>query len=379
MKANLYYVTNRNHIGDNQWKPLGYGKRFSSDGHFNLRFGDLSIDYDPEKVTEFIHKKFPGEQSGDGEKLASYLSKQAEKADITAYEDFTSTTNKNIPPSNNSSTKLFKSLKEKMQQSGDLLIYIHGYNVSWEEAVGSALSLEFMLNRKKKSGEKKVMVVLFTWPSDGSIMPFAAYKSDRSDARDSAQAIGRGFLKMRDFLSGLKDNHPDGSMRPCHQSIHLLCHSMGNYVLQNSLKKLIGYSEGPRLPRIFDNIFLCAADIDDDAMEKEDKMGRVHELCRHLTIYFNNGDLGMYISDYTKGNPQRLGHTGLAHPQLVHNKIDQVDCTPVVHGIVEHSYYLWGMVNDDISMTLDDVPFDSKKRSRKQLANNREWMLVNIG
>lgn len=37
----LFYATNRNYLGKNQWKPKGYGKSFSSDGHENLRFGEL--------------------------------------------------------------------------------------------------------------------------------------------------------------------------------------------------------------------------------------------------------------------------------------------------------------------------------------------------
>lgn len=375
MEQKLFFATNRNHIGENRWKPKRYGKNFSQDGHFNLRFGELSVTYDRKEVKDLLHKAFPFNQFGDGEKLADYFSKQAKKARIKAYEDLTNTAKKKIEFRSNSSTKWFLDLKKKMELSKDVLIFIHGYNVSWEEAVGSALSLQLMVNRKKQPGEKHILVVLFSWPSDGSILPFAAYKSDRSDARDSAQAVGRGLLKLRDFLSKLQNNNDDKELNPCNKKINLLCHSMGNYVLQNALKKLVGYSTGSRMSRLFENIFLCAADVDDDVFEKENKMGKVHELCNRLTIYFNNEDVGMYISDFTKGHPQRLGHTGLAHPQLVHNKIHQVDCTPVVKGIIEHSYYLWATVNDDISMTLDSIPFDDPTRFRKRLANSREWML----
>jgi len=46
---------------------------------------------------------------------------------------------------------------------------------------------------------------LFTWPSDGQALPYVSYKSDRSDAKGSGYAIGRGFLKLRDFLVRLRD------------------------------------------------------------------------------------------------------------------------------------------------------------------------------
>lgn len=263
-----------------------------------------------------------------------------------------------------------------MEKVNDVVIYVHRYNVTWQAAVGSALSLQLMLNRNKKPEDKGVLVVLFSWPSDGSMMPFAAYKSDRSDAHDSAQAIGRGLLKMRDFLGMLSPKNTDETWQPCRQKIHMVCHSMDNYVLQNALSKLEGYANGNLLSRIFENIFLCAADVDDDVLEKEGKMGRLHERCSHLSIDYNNGDVAMSISDYSKGNPQHLGHTGIARPQLVHNKIHQIDCLAIVTGAVEHSYYLWATVNDDIALTISGVAFDGLNRKRKRLANSREWQLM---
>lgn len=374
MNLQLFYATNRNHQGKDRWNPTGYGPNFSSDGHYNLRFGKVDVEANETTVQKHLNKTFANAGSGDGEKLADYLGGLLKNSKIKAYKD--ETAEKEVEFEHNSSTRMFLDVKTKMEQANDVLIFIHGYNVKWESAVASALALELMLNKDKKKGEKHTMVVLFTWPSDGSMMPFAAYKSDRSDARDSAQSVGRGLLKLRDFLSKLRANAEDETWKACNQNIHLLCHSMGNYVLQNALKKVEGYAMGNRMPRMFTNIFLCAADIDDNVFESNGGMNRLHELTNHISIYYNNADLALHISDYTKSNPQRLGHTGTARPQLVHNKIHQVDCSDVVNGIVEHSYYLWAMVNTDISQTISGIPFDEAARRRKRLANSREWKLV---
>jgi hypothetical protein len=72
----------------------------------------------------------------------------------------------------------------------------------------------------------------------------------------------------------------------------------------------------------------------------------------------------MYVSDYTKGNPERLGHNGAARPTQVHNKVHQVDCSPIVSGLVEHSYYQDGRVNEDIRLSIASQPFESPRRSR---------------
>ena len=371
----LYFATNRNHKGNSQWAPKKYGKKFSNDGHENVRFGELSLQYSSVEVKGFITKVTKGGRIGDGEGLSGYLSEQAEDAKIKAYEDLTSEADAPIDFEDNSSTKFFRDLKDHMSEGADVVVYMHGYAVSWYDAVGSALALQMMLNSKRREGDKEVMVVLFSWPSNGSNMPYAAYKSDRVDARDSGKSIGRGILKLRDFLAKLHKDALRDNEKVCGGSIHLLCHSMGNYVLQNAMtSKIIGYAGANRIPRIFDHIFMCAPDVKDDAFETWG-LSRLHEMANNVTIYFNKGDLGMHFSKYTKHFDDRLGHTGNAHPSLVHNKVHQVDCSPIVKGLVEHSYYLWATVNEDIQQSIAGVPFDHEIRNRKRDAQSREWTM----
>jgi len=371
--TSLFFATNRKHEGKDRWHPTGYGKNFSMDGMQNLRFGELTLEVTNSEIHKFLNKEDNSRQ-GDGEGLSGYLAKKAKKANITAYEDLTSKAKKLIPFEKNSSTRMFWNLKTLMEKSADVVIYIHGYNVSWQKAVGAAAALQYMLNRKRKPKQKKALVVLFSWPSDGSMLPFAAYRSDRADAEGSGQAVGRAMLKLRDFLLTLRKNATEPEEELCDQEIHLLCHSMGNYVLQNALAKLIEHSVGPSLPRIFDHLFLCAADVNDDVLETNHLMSRLHEICKNITVYFNKGDVAMHISDFTKGQPERLGHAGNAHPYLVHNKIHQVDCSPIVHGPIEHSYYLWATVNDDIRLSIEGKEFDDASRHRKRRGNSNEWV-----
>lgn len=85
---------------------------------------------------------------------------------------------------------------------------------------------------------------------------------------------------------------------------------------------------------------------------------------RVVTIYYNRNDKAMWTSDYTKGNPERLGHTGAAHPALLHTKVHQVDCTPVVHDFIQHSYYLTGNINADIRASIDGWEQNDARRQR---------------
>lgn len=373
-KLRLYYATNRRHQGTSRWSPDSYGTDFSSDGMENLRFGRVSLEVSRAKVDSYLNAN-SGMGKGNGEELSGYLSKRTENKTWMNIRAFSEKLRKDLSDRNQPTTarygsaKLFDDLQKTMARSHDVLVYIHGYNVSWNDAVGSALALQEMLNRDT---EQKTVVVLFTWPSDGKALPFVSYKSDRADARGSGGAVGRALLKLRDFLAKLHHGHDD----LCDQELHLLCHSMGNYVLENALARLGQFSPGSAMPRLFEHVFLCSPDVDDEVLEPGKPMGRLHEITRNVTTYFNTGDAALHISDYTKGNPDRLGTSGSARPSQVHNKVHQVDCSEIVSGLVEHSYYLTGRPNHDIRDSIAGMAQDSDARGRDRgSAGRNTWVM----
>ncbi len=364
MKLTVYYATNRRHEGP-RWRPSGYGTKFSDDGMENLRFGKVSVEADEAKVRACMSAPAQG-APGDGEALADLLS--AAPRSIAAYRE---SLDKDIPDIHQpaavlGSLALFRELKALMSAGSDVLVFLHGFNVSWADAVGSAAALQLMLNRPLVGLTRRpVKVVVFTWPSDGSAIPWVSYKSDRSEAKGSGAAVGRAFLKLRDYLQqiGRKDS-PEGP--PCGGKLHLLCHSMGNYVLQNALERLRAFTPHSVLPRVFERVFLCAPDVDDTVLEPGGPLGDLHELASTVSVYYNRGDLALNGSDYTKGNPERLGTNGAARPSLVHAKVEQVDCSSVVGGFMEHSYHLSGLTNRDLQLNLAWIAPDGRGRARRK-------------
>jgi esterase/lipase superfamily enzyme len=375
----LYYATNRNHEGNDRWHPDAYGAKFSDDGMENLRFGVVTVTADDKQVAKWLNWGLEDCGVGDGESLGEYLSGCAKTAHIEAYEESIKPHIADVAQKNAKlgSQAMFTDVMSDMGDSSDVLIYIHGFNVSWYSAVGSALALQLMMgSAQTRDPLQKVLVILFTWPSDGLALPWVSYKSDRSEAKGSGAAVGRAFLKARDFLVELRDRAKKGGKELCGQDIHLLCHSMGNYLLQSALARTYNFTPGSTLPRLFEHIFLCAPDVDDIALEAGQPLAKVDQIARYVTIYHNREDKAMVISDYTKGNPERLGGTGAAHPALLHNKVHQVDCTPIVHGIVEHSYYLAGNVNNDIRASIDGWEQDDSRRYRQRNATlNNVWAM----
>ena len=362
-KLGIYYATNRAHEGRDRWHPDRYGKAFSADGMENLRFGWLEVDADDAAIAKCLAQD-TGFGRGAGTALADLLARAAKRARIEAYPE-------KLDPGRSDTVQkaatlgskaMFSDLQRDMLRRRDVLVYVHGFNVSWEAAVGAALALQVMQNRDGVGDDRQqTAVVLFTWPSDGLALPFVSYKSDRSEAKGSGYAFARGLLKLRDHLAALVDR---AGGEACGQDLHLLCHSMGNYVLQNALERMREFTPGTALPRLFEYIFLCAADVDNSVLEPGQPMGDLHQLARIVSVYHNTGDVALHVSDYTKGNPDRLGGYGASRAGMLPDKIEQIDCATIVGGLVEHSYYLDGHVADDILLSIDGVPVDDERRTR---------------
>ena len=319
----VYFVTNRkpNKID----KPTNFGKQFSDDGVANLRYGYAEV---------------------SGSKLNKIkVVVAAEKLNLDKERRSVAST------SVLGSTDIMARVRKQMTDHGrDTLVYIHGYNVTFKEALSAAAKLAS--NLKGHEDGKGINVVLFSWPSDGSAMPYLAYASDRQDAAPSGPAFARAFMKLADFLRGAT------SEEECDQRLHLLAHSMGNYVLRHAVQEIRSNYPG-RPPRVFDQIFMMAADEDDDTFEHDFKLALLPRLARRVNVYFNHGDIALQISDKTKGNPDRLGTDGPRLPQQVPAKVSQIDCTPVVSGAVEHSYYLDSQrVVGDMIEALAGIPSD---------------------
>jgi len=284
-KTTVYFATNRK---PNKKKPTNFGSGFSRDDLGDVRFG-----------------------------LANVIDGDIDKSSIK------------VLPNNpkQGSQELFNNLRKDMRKNQvDSLIFIHGFNVTFAEAIESAATMA----EKYAEKDYKPNVFVFSWPSDGKV---TNYFNDRHDAQASGYAFARGLMKLSSFFKDCKPNEV------CNQKVHLIAHSMGNYVLRHALQQAQKIAEGASLTRIFDEIILTAADEDNDAFEHDYKLAKLAHLAQRITVYFNSGDLALKTSDFTKGNPDRLGHDGPNKPHEIPAKVVLVDASSVVGGIAEHSYH----------------------------------------
>lgn len=288
--ATVYFATNRNLT--NPSNPIRFGENFSTVDLGDLRFGQAQV-----------------------------IGGQLNESSVQVLPD----------NPNQGSQALFAELRQTMRsQSLDSLIFIHGFNVSFESALESAGTISDRL-AQISDDRYRPNIFVFSWPSNGKLFE---YKDDRHDAKTSGYAFARGLKKLTDFLR----NSDNGE--PCQQRVHLIAHSMGVYVLRHALQETQKISGSQIMPRLFDNIILTAADEDNDAFEHDHKLARLPELAKHITVYFNTEDQALAVSDATKGNPDRLGHSGPRLPHQVPYKVVLVDVSEGVSTFGEHSYHV---------------------------------------
>jgi esterase/lipase superfamily enzyme len=234
------------------------------------------------------------------------------------------------------SSKLLSDLrKQMMKDKKDVLVLIPGFANTFISNLQRAaqLSQNYLIEPPGGGAPYEPYVVVFSWPSNGRTIPPWEYHSDRDDAAASGTAMARFMMRVLDFLF---------EKGQCEQRVHLIAHSMGNWALRNAVQGLITLNASARLPTIFTNAFLMAADEDEDTFEEEHKLLRLTELARNIHVYHSRGDKALVISDTTKFNPDRLGSGGPRTFSGISTRIVAIDCggcDDTIFEHIRHQYY----------------------------------------
>ncbi len=203
--------------------------------------------------------------------------------------------------------RFFAELRDDARQrGGGVLVFIHGYNVRFDDAIMRTAQLAYDLDY---SGTP----VTFSWPSCGD---WYKYQVDRRNIELSVPMIRR-FLEDLARRSGAR-------------SIDVIAHSMGNVGLTQALVELSDTQPTP-----INNVVLAAPDIDAEVFETR-IAPRLAGKARRFTLYTSNSDLALRASRYFNAGP-RLGEA--LRPQPQYPGIEVIDATGFDTSLLGHSYY----------------------------------------
>lgn len=211
-------------------------------------------------------------------------------------------------------TAFFAELNATMQDARDdgdvphALLFLHGYNSSFEEAAIRAAQIGFDL-------QVDGATAFFSWPSHGTL---TGYTADEAAIEASESAITRFIV---DFVGQC------GA-----EKIHVIAHSMGNRGFLRALQRIAADAE-TRGKVKFGQIFLAAPDIDRDLFL--DLAYLYPEHGERTTLYASSGDLAVHLSAKVHGAP-RAGYLG---PYTLTPGVDTVTVPDFDIDRLGHSYF----------------------------------------
>jgi esterase/lipase superfamily enzyme len=187
------------------------------------------------------------------------------------------------------------------------LVFIHGYNVAFEDAAFRSAQLSYDLGFEGAT-------VLYSWPSVSRTIDY------RIDERNNEWTIAH----LRWFLEDLR--RKSGA-----RVIHLVAHSMGNRALAGALSAMAP-SRDPESK--FSQVVLAAPDI--DAGLFPDIAAALRRIAGRVTLYASSGDRALEAAR-KYDTFQRVGSTT---PRLVVIEgVDTVDASGVDTSLLGHSYF----------------------------------------
>ena len=200
---------------------------------------------------------------------------------------------------------------QSARESGEpphALFYLHGFNVTFEEAAVRAAQIGYDL---KVPGA----TAFFSWPSRGSV---TAYPVDEASIEASEPAITEFLV---DFAANC------GA-----EKVHVIAHSMGNRGLLRALQRIAANAETQGTVT-FGQVFLAAPDVDRDLFLDLARLYPQH--AERTTLYASDGDLAVHLSAKLHDAPR----AGYYTPYTVVADVDTVAVPDFDIDLLGHAYF----------------------------------------
>ncbi|MDV6235984.1 alpha/beta hydrolase [Leptospira ellisii] len=230
----------------------------------------------------------------------------------------------------------------------EVLIFVHGFNVKFEEAILRAGQIRYDLKFPGK-------IVVFTWPAGSEAGLFnqmllkGTYEKNLSAARSSRTEF-KNFLK---------------SMQDVGKKVHLIVHSMGHQIVLPTLGDLGKEAKTP----FIQELILNAPDFDSGEFRLiADSLSKA---AKRTTLYCSPGDSAL-VASASVNQGGRLGSC-VRIPGIDVINVNPIDASLISMG---HGYYSSKPILTDIYQILLGVKAEKRLFIRKS-AGNENYVLRN--
>jgi esterase/lipase superfamily enzyme len=206
----------------------------------------------------------------------------------------------------------FDSIKQALEEH-DLdehcaLVFIHGFNVNFEQAAMQAAQMGVDL-------QLQGIMAFYSWPSKAKL---TGYPADEETIQASERYIAEFLLNLAQ-KSGVK-------------KVHIIAHSMGNRGLLMAMQRILAQVQATSNVS-FGQIFLAAPDVDPDIFQE--LAGAYQKLSERTTLYVSSKDKALATSGIIHREPR----VGFFPPITVMDGIDTVEVSNIDITWLGHGYF----------------------------------------
>jgi len=170
-------------------------------------------------------------------------------------------------------------LKSHMPKSRRVLVFVHGFNNRYEDAV-------YRFAQIVHDSHADVAPVVFTWPSRASIFDYNYDKESTNYSRDA----------LEELLTRTAAN-------PAVSDVTIMAHSMGTWLTVEALRQMA--IRNGHLASKINNVILASPDLDVDVFGRQ--FASLGKDKPHFTIFVSQDDRALALSRRISGNVDRLG------------------------------------------------------------------------
>jgi len=208
----------------------------------------------------------------------------------------------------------------------DVLIYVHGFNQTFETSVLDAARLSDGIRFRGDT-------LAFSWPSKAKLLD---YGYDRDSAMWSRDALEK-------VLDGL-------SASPTVGRLNIVAHSIGTMLTMEALRQLYAH-QGDMIAERLGAVVFASPDIDMDVFASS--VERVGPIARKITVLTATNDRALAVSRWMAGGMTRVGAAQKA--QLEQLGLHVIDASQEGWGVVNHDLFLSnGQIRQVIRHALDN-------------------------
>jgi esterase/lipase superfamily enzyme len=236
------------------------GVMFGGSRGRGLNFADIVVSIPPDSARQPGEMQLPASAPGNPER--EFVTLRADRMDLAqARANFNS--------------------RIRRTPGRRVLIFVHGFNTRFEEAV-------YRFAQIVHDARVDVAPVLFTWPSGGNVTDYVYDRDTALYSRDALEALVQALVTD-----------------PSVDSISILAHSMGNYLVMESLRQMSIRDRGLS-PKIRD-VMMAAPDIDIDVFRRQIAEIDAGPRPAYFTLFLSRDDRALSISSFLARDSTRLG------------------------------------------------------------------------